>query len=116
MFINEISLDIHRFYAQNSSKIIQCVDTLLLYGFNPLLNIRVPIVREYKHEDELGVYRKYSSGRLSTRGIKSRKIYKKEDCNTQIMNSLWKVNYEKTIYPTQKPYKLLERIICLSTL
>ena len=115
MFINTIELDVHRFYAQNSKSIIQVVDYVLLYGYNPLLVTRDNIERTYQYEDEGGKYRKYSSGRLSARGIKSRKIYAKDDDNTQVMKSLWKVNYERTIYPTQKPYKLLERIICLGT-
>jgi DNA modification methylase len=99
-------------------------DTIYWYG-NPS-SVKVEKKMEYKHEDEDGKYNIRTGGcinKLKTdnvftneRGTKYIKVYKKQTWTAIPHDYFDGCTTKKGDYPTQKPYKLLERIICLSTI
>ena len=131
MFINNIVNKSIIIKAHNSNKIVTVYDNIILYNnCNSLLNARYKVKREYKYKDDNGRY--YRLGNMGGRQKKNylknnknfivvnnqlfQKIYKtKKDCSSPYDN-WWELGYSKTLYPTQKPYRLMERIILLSTI
>ena len=109
---------------------------ILIYGDIKRMN-KVDKVHEYEYSDDIGKYRKMDAGFYATvdtapyilkygaenmlytkdgrfRGFKVRKEY--EMTNRVGQSNIWTdIQQNRLKYPTQKPYALLERIICLST-
>jgi DNA modification methylase len=83
---------------------MQTHDVILFYGFNHIFNIQ----RE-EYVTRGGTYN-YHLKKYGKEAAEERHMLGKE------VQDVWmiKSNTSKN-YPTQKPYKLLERIICLST-
>ena len=115
MHINSLVLNIKKLTPQNSYYISQTHDYLFIYGNNPLYSVKVPHKKTYTHKDDKGEYRVSSGGKQTIRFGRDKKIYKDEEKQETSLTSVWSFSYGRTPYPTQKPYKLLERIICLST-
>jgi hypothetical protein len=133
MFINEIVITDLGFAASNSKKIVNNHDIIHYYGQQePIKNHTYKVKQDYPYEDEYGRYRISSSGgRQSERGrvgiIKNphlwtkngnsyaRKLYDYNDNTNRPYKTNWSFNSIQSSYPTEKPEKLLKRIICLST-
>ena len=113
---------------QNSNKLVVNSDFILYYG--DLQSSRIKVDREYPFKDDKGSYRLGAcGGRLNKNyhnsddkskyvvdGNKIRqKTYKSDKDGTIPTDNIWYIPYGSTKYPTQKPYKLLERVICLGT-
>ena len=86
--------------------------------------------RVFKHEDAVGIYRIHRCGWSKPDDylltyykdrciVKDGKVvgikYYKADDKGERLGNMWNIQYGGGSYPTQKPYKLLERIILLST-
>jgi len=102
MFINEIV-----WYRPGGGiprdKVARKTDFILHYGFNHMFN------RLYEPYMDVGVFTK----KTHTNGID------KDYSRGKNIDNLWRITPLRALngnidYPTQKPYKLLERIICLS--
>jgi len=120
-----------RLYMVQQSYIPSQEEYILIYGFNPIHNKLWENNFTYKHEDKYGKYRlkggtyskpddyliKYYGNRCIIKDgkVKNIKYYEKDDKGMRIGNC-WNLQYTGGDYPTQKPYKLLERIINLSTI
>jgi len=131
MFRNEISIIKNNLPPINSKVIFNNKENILYYGFNNIESTRYEIKVEYPLEDEKGKYRLSCEhgGRVRERYIEQykknpenfifqgktycKKIYEQKDY--RCYSNVWNMQYCTSSYPTQKPYKLLERIICLST-
>lgn len=134
MFINEIIVKDLGFVAANSKNIVNNHNHIYYYCCKeePIKTHTYTIEQEYPYEDEYGKYRESTGGgRQTERGrvginkkphlwIKKgkgyiRKIYDYQDNLQRPYTSNWSISYNKSSYPTEKPYKLLSRIIKLST-
>ncbi len=126
MFINEIIIHAPR----GATTLMRNKHTnILYYGYNPILNFvsgeqSSHLERWKKYYDkDLKIYKEHFPKYDSVFGNESRSYLNKNkgvDCLYQYADKpvydVWKMNYAvNTTYPTQKPFKLLERIICLST-
>ena len=130
------------FMNKNSSAMVtearyinQDNDYILVYSHNHVwLEDKV---KDHPFTDEKGNYRKYSSGGINSSkeindrfiriygdrvvykadgNIKFVKFYESDDeGKKQYISNNWSYKQIKQEYPTQKPYKLLERVICLGT-
>jgi DNA modification methylase len=134
VFINQITLVGTTFVAANSKKIVQNTNTILYYSKGEPTYKNWTYITEmiYDKEDEYGEYRTQQGGRQNERGKKGiidnphlwiatckgyiKKAYKGTEDLQRPYTSDWMFNGINQKYPTQKPYKLLERIICSSTL
>lgn len=103
MFINSIIIDKNQGHHM-TRQCMQTHDVIFYYGFNYLFNsIRLRYVK--KGGTYLYHLKKYGIEKAEERHLLGKEL-----------QDVWRVaGYTCKIYPTQKPYKLLERIICLST-
>ena len=134
MLINEITLIGTSFVAANSKKLVHNTNTIFYYSKGePLVkNWTYETDIEYPYKDDRGRYRTHYGGRQNERGIKGiikephmwikkgdHTFYKKQYEGSEDLNrpytTDWYFKPGRAKYPTEKPYKLLERIICLST-
>lgn len=132
MFINSIinkKIPVRLYLVQQKYIPVQ-EEYIHIYGLNPIHNKLWENNYTYKYEDERGKYRISTSTYskpdtyliklygdkciIKDGKFKGIKRYQKDDKGMRIGN-MWDVQYGGGEYPTQKPYKLLERIICLST-
>jgi len=114
--------------ASSYTTINHSYDVILWYGDGYIYEYKE---REYKYEDEYGKYRISMGGSWGQKSLESlssygerliikdgkakgAKFYEKDDDNKVRVNCFLDGG-TNNIYPTAKPYKLLERIICLGT-
>ena len=97
-------------------------DVIYWYGDNKS-GIYIEMQLEYKYEDEKGRYNKRYGGLIhkmktaekQENGVYYAKVYEKKTYGPIKHDYLNVGSMKGYMYPTQKPYKLMERIICLST-
>jgi DNA modification methylase len=132
MFINSIINKklLVRLYLVQQKYTPSQEEYILLYGFNPIHNKLWENNYRYKFKDDKGKYRIISGGwskpdeyLINLYGdrcivddgrVKGIKQYQYDDKGMRFGN-MWDLQYGAGDYPTQKPYKLLERVISLST-
>jgi DNA modification methylase len=127
MFINQIIV----FNNRGATTLMKNKhNNILVYGFNIAYNYveddeSSSLKDRWKkyYDKDLKIYDSYYPEDDSIFVHASRSYlnrHKDADClyqyNNKAIYDVWKINHAVNInYPTQKPFKLLERIICLST-
>jgi len=131
MFINNIIWESSHVYGYDVKikSMTQHENYIFYYGYNNIINkieVDYPI-EKFNKKDEYGYYyESYGGGRNSLNVLNHKKIIKNNkvvgvkyyahEKKKKIGNIWTDIKMVKPSYPTEKPYRLMERIICLSTI